>query len=303
MRQDTMSKFTNTIKDIARGGCMAVSDCVPGVSGGTIAFILGFYEKFINSIDDFLLGSLEKKKAAFPFLFKMGIGWVLCFSLCALLLSAFFKTNIYALCSFFIGLTAVSIPVIIWGERATLKGKYYWIIFTLIGAAIVPLFSQLMGIIGTIDITQMSVPLGFYLIGSGIISISVMVLPGISGSTFLLILGLYVPLISGISNLLHGDFSSLPALIIFALGVIIGFALCCKAIRFCFNRFRAQTIYLIIGLLLGSFYAIIKGPESVGPGSQMMTFSTFSIGFCLLGAVIMFILGIALAHREKRTKN
>ena len=53
-----------------RGFCMALADSVPGVSGGTVAFLLGFYDRFIDSIDDLLLGNMEKKKSALLFLVK-----------------------------------------------------------------------------------------------------------------------------------------------------------------------------------------------------------------------------------------
>ena len=59
-----------------RGFCMALADSVPGVSGGTVAFLLGFYDQFIDSIDDLITGSREKKKAALFFLIKLGTGWV-----------------------------------------------------------------------------------------------------------------------------------------------------------------------------------------------------------------------------------
>ena len=59
-----------------RGFCMALADSVPGVSGGTVAFLLGFYDQFIDSIDDLITGSREKKKAALFFLIKLGTGFL-----------------------------------------------------------------------------------------------------------------------------------------------------------------------------------------------------------------------------------
>jgi len=280
---------------------MAVADSVPGVSGGTIAFLLGFYEKFIVSINDFLLGPWEKKKVAIPFLLKLGIGWACCFAACAVLLSAIFDADIYALSSLFLGLSLLAIPIIIWEERTVLKGKYYWLIFTAIGVAIVPLLVQLNDIFGiSYDLTHLSLPLAILLLMAGILSISVMILPGISGSTMLLIFGLYVPLITGVSAVLHGNIASVPALLIFIVGVVIGLALCTKLIRYCFDRCRSQTIYLIIGLLIGSLYAIIKGPETLSVGKEMLTLPTFSIVFFLLGAIIMILLEWFKVHREKR---
>lgn len=293
-------KLLHTLRDIVFGACMAVADSVPGVSGGTIAFLLGFYEKFIASINDFLLGPWEKKKAVFPFLLKLAIGWVCCFAVCAILLSAIFNANIYALSSLFLGLSLLAIPIIIWEERAVLKGKYYWLLFTAIGVAIVPLLVQLNGIFGITDISHLTLPLAILLLVAGMLAISVMILPGISGSTMLLIFGLYVPLITAVSAVLHLDFSCVPALLIFIAGVIIGLALCTKLVRYCFERFRAQTIYLIIGLLIGSLYAIVKGPETVVAGNEMLTLATFSIWFFLLGAVIMILLEWLKLRLEKR---
>ena len=65
------------------GFCMALADSVPGVSGGTIAFVLGFYDKFISSLDDLFRGKIEQKKNALKFLVKIGVGWVIGFLLAA----------------------------------------------------------------------------------------------------------------------------------------------------------------------------------------------------------------------------
>ena len=86
-----------------RGFCMALADSVPGVSGGTIAFILGFYDKFINSLDDLTFGDIEKKKKAFFFLIKLAIGWVIGMILAVLVLTNLFESHIYQVSSVFIG--------------------------------------------------------------------------------------------------------------------------------------------------------------------------------------------------------
>ena len=74
-----------------RGFCMALADSVPGVSGGTIAFLLGFYDKFIDSIDDLLTGTKEERKDAFVFLIKLGIGWISGFVIAVLILTSVFE--------------------------------------------------------------------------------------------------------------------------------------------------------------------------------------------------------------------
>ena len=63
------------------GFCMALADSVPGVSGGTIAFLLGFYDRFVDSLDDLISGTKEKRIAALKYLIKLGIGWAYTFSI------------------------------------------------------------------------------------------------------------------------------------------------------------------------------------------------------------------------------
>ena len=65
------------ILNMFRGFCMALADSVPGVSGGTIAFLLGFYDKFIGSLDALVSGTKEERKEALVFLVKLGIGWAI----------------------------------------------------------------------------------------------------------------------------------------------------------------------------------------------------------------------------------
>ena len=84
------------------------------------------------------------------------------------------------------------------------------------------------------------------------IAISAMVLPGISGSTLLLIFGLYTGIIGAVKEVLTFNFSYLPILIIFGLGVLTGIATTIKVIKFVLKKYRSQTVYLILGLMIGS---------------------------------------------------
>ena len=101
------------LKEGIGGFCMALADSVPGVSGGTVAFIMGFYDKFIGSIDDLFFGKMKKKKSAFGYLVKLGIGWAVGMVLAILILSVLFESHIYTVSSLFIGFIAGSIPLII----------------------------------------------------------------------------------------------------------------------------------------------------------------------------------------------
>ena len=86
------------IKELAirfiNGFCMALADSVPGVSGGTVAFILGFYDDFIKALDDIFRGNWEAKKKAGIYLFKILIGWAVGFLLAASILADLFNTKI-----------------------------------------------------------------------------------------------------------------------------------------------------------------------------------------------------------------
>ena len=83
---------------------MALADSVPGVSGGTIAFILGFYDDFINSLNTLVSkNSKDEKKKAIKFLINLGIGWVIAFLLAVLFISSLFESHIYEISSLFIG--------------------------------------------------------------------------------------------------------------------------------------------------------------------------------------------------------
>ena len=106
-----------------RGFCMALADSVPGVSGGTVAFLLGFYDQFIDSIDDLITGSREKKKAALFFLIKLGTGWVCGMILAILILASVFDAHIYAISSLFIGFIILPFRLSLGKKRTALRQK------------------------------------------------------------------------------------------------------------------------------------------------------------------------------------
>ena len=105
------------IFNLFRGFCMALADCVPGVSGGTIAFILGFYDKFITSLDHLMSGTKEQRIEALKFLVKIGIGWGIGAILGVLVLTSVFESHIYAVSSLFLGFIVFSIPLIVKEEK------------------------------------------------------------------------------------------------------------------------------------------------------------------------------------------
>ena len=105
------------LREGINGFCMALADSVPGVSGGTVAFIMGFYDRFIGSIHNLAFGNLKEKKTALRYLIKLGIGWAVGMILAVLILSALFESHIYIVSSVFIGFIAGAIPLIILEEK------------------------------------------------------------------------------------------------------------------------------------------------------------------------------------------
>lgn len=282
-----------------RGFCMALADSVPGVSGGTVAFLLGFYDRFIDSIDDLISGNMEKKKAAFFFLMKLGIGWVTGMVLAMLVLASVFESHIYAISSLFIGFIIFAIPIVIKEEKDTLSAKKQAIPFSILGVIIVcavTYFNPVGGGEG-VNLEHLTPGLGIFVFLVGMIAISAMVLPGISGSTLLLITGLYLPIVTAIKNILHLNFAAFPAVFIFGCGVLVGAFSVVKIIRKALEDFRAQTIYLIIGLMVGSIYAVIMGPATLDVPQPPMTFGTFNLLFFIIGGIV--ILGMQMLKGKK----
>ena len=297
-----MKKFKMIIMRFVQGFFMASADSVPGVSGGTIAFLLGFYDEFINALDDLFKGKLSEKKKALIFLLKIGVGWVAGFLICAVLLVKLFDKKIYGLSSLFLGFIIFAIPLVIVEEKKVLKGKYKNLIFTLLGMGAVvgvSLLNTKSGLVDVGNISHLTIPLAIYIFLTGAIAITAMVLPGMSGSTLLLIFGLYMPIMTAVKKVLSFNFSYALPLLIFIAGILVGIVTFVRLIKKALVKYRSQTIYTIIGMMLGSLYAIVQGPTTLKVPQPAMTFSTFSILWFIIGAVIIFGLQLFKKVMEK----
>ena len=270
---------------------MALADSIPGVSGGTIAFILGFYDEFVSSLHNLISGSKVERINALRFLSKIGIGWATGFILSVIFITAIFEKNIYEISSLFLGFIIASIPLIIKSEKRTLsEGKN--IVFLLIGIVVVftmtyfnPISSS--GRSFSIKAENLGLIFGIYIFLSGMIAISAMVLPGISGSTILLIFGLYTPILNAIKGILKLNFEYLLGVVIFGSGILIGVLLTIRSVRYLLRKFRSQTIYCIIGLMIGSIYAVIMGPLSLEVPQSPMNLESFNIIFFVIGCILV----------------
>lgn len=291
------------IMNFIRGFCMALADSVPGVSGGTIAFLLGFYDKFINSLDYIMGKDRQKRKEAILFLCKIAVGWIVGMGGSVLILASLFEAHIYQISSMFLGLILFSIPLIISEEKETIKGNYKHLFFLVVGVAIVVAISCLNPVSGkgiSVDAGSLNISVAAYVFIAGMIAICAMVLPGISGSTILLVFGLYIPIITSIKEVMHLHMEYLPVLIIFAVGVLTGVALVIRAIKTSLKKYRSQMIYLIIGMMIGSLYAIKVGPTTLEVPKEELSLGTFSILFFIIGAVLVLGLKkLQMAEEEK----
>ena len=221
-----------------------------------------------------------------------------------LVLGSIFESHIYQISSLFLGFILFSIPIIILEE----KGKYKNLIFTVIGIALVVTISLLNPASGegqSMNLQSLNFGTGIYVFLVAMVAISAMILPGISGSTLLLIFGLYIPVVTAVKELLHFNLSYLPVVMVFALGCLIGIATVIKLIKKCLEKYKSQTMYTILGLMLGSIAPIILGPTTLDVPQSAMSFGTFSVIFFIIGGVI--ILGLqklkaVMSKKEEENK-
>lgn len=285
------------LREGINGFCMALADSVPGVSGGTVAFIMGFYDRFIGSIHNLAFGNMKEKKSAIRYLIKLAIGWAVGMILAVLILSALFESHIYVVSSVFIGFIAGAIPLIIMEEKESFRDVAKGILFCLIGIILVAgiTWANERIVEGSMNLAHFSIGTGIQLFFIGMIAICAMFLPGISGSTLLLIFGAYIPVITAVKGVLSLNFSYIPCLIFFGCGVLTGAVTVVKIIKVCLEKFRTQTVYMILGMMIGSFYAIIMGPTTLEVPQEAMSLDKFNIIAAIVGVVL--VLGMQMKSK------
>lgn len=279
------------------GFLMALADSVPGVSGGTIAFLMGIYDDFINSLNDIASRDKEKRIKAFKFLIKLGIGWITGFCSAVLVITAVFEKNIYEISSLFLGFVLFAIPLIFVEEKKAFKGKYYNAVWALVGAGIVVAITYFSGGANNISLAWggFDVVGGILLFVGAMFAISAMVLPGISGSTILLVFGVYQPVMDAIHGFLHMEFKYVVGLCIFGFGILAGVFTTIKGLKVALAKARTATLYTIVGMMLGSLYSIVMGPTNLDTPKAALNMDTFNVVFFIIGGAVIFGLQ-ALKH-------
>lgn len=291
------------LKEGINGFCMALADSVPGVSGGTVAFIMGFYDRFIGSIHNLAFGKMNEKKSALIYLAKLGVGWMIGMVMAVVVLSALFERYIYAVSSLFIGFIGAAIPLIVKEEKENFREIRKGVLFCMIGIVLVVGITWANGKIGGayMDMGQFSIGSAVKLFFIGMIAISAMFLPGISGSTLLLVFGAYIPVITAVKGVISLDLSYVPCLMFFGCGVLAGAMTVVKAIKVCLEKFRPQTVYMILGMMIGSFYAIIMGPTTLEMPKKALSLGNFHIIAAIVGVVL--ILGMQMIKEKRQQKS
>lgn len=255
-------------KNIYRGILMGISDLIPGVSGGTIAFILGIYDRLLESISGFFSRDWKKHLG---FLVPLGLGVVITLLLFSRVIEYLLAQHYEATQFFFMGLIIGVIPYIM--KQAEVKKNFtsrHLIILVVIGAALgatafIPTEENLA------PITSLTMPVFFLLFFSGWLASMAMLLPGISGSFILLLLGVYSTAINALSSL------NIPIALAIGAGVIVGFIVSSKAIRYLLEHFTYVTYAAIIGLIIGSLFVVFPG-FSADTATLITSLVTFSLG-------------------------
>lgn len=236
-------------KNLYRGLLIGVCDLFPGVSGGTVAFILGIYERLLEAIN----GVFSKDwKKHIGFLLPLGIGMgaaLLSFSkLINFLLEKYNEPTQF----FFLGLIIGILPFIT--KQVQMKQNFkvqHYTIILVVAALLASL--AFMNPRDTSPITTLTSSNALGLFFSGWAGSMAMLLPGISGSFVLLLLGKYQTATTALEHL------NIPIILVIGAGVIVGFIVSSRIIKVLLERLRFVTFAAIIGLILGSVFVIYPG--------------------------------------------
>jgi len=242
--------MSRTIKDYIavgfKGLAMGAADVVPGVSGGTIAFISGIYEELVASISNVnfsLFKTLQKEgfKVAWKqlngsFLAALFIGVLISILSLAKTIKYLLENEPILLWSFFFGLVMASIIFI--GKQVE-KWNYKLLLLAILGAA----FGYTITIVSSTSVTEINY---LFLVFAGAIASCAMILPGISGSYILLLMGVYPIVMTAITN---RDVKIISAI---GVGVILGLLFFSKLLKWLFSKYKNEMLVVLTGIMFGS---------------------------------------------------
>ncbi|MCE7784066.1 polyprenyl-phosphate transporter PopT [Staphylococcus xylosus] len=266
-----------------KGFAMGTTDLVPGVSGGTIALLLGIYDDFIRSIS----GIFSKRFwESLKFLIPIGLGMVIAIGVLSKLINYLLSTHTVPTMFFFIGLIGGIIPYLLKTSKFKQTFNTLHYILLVLGIVIIVVITLLNnGDKHASETLTLNSGLVIKYFIAGMCASSAMLLPGISGSFMLLVFGVYGTVMFAISEFMSLNFAAIPILLTVGFGVICGFLFSSKLIQYLLSYYTFLTYALIIGFVVGSLYAVFPGLPS--------TFITWIISIItlILGFVISYKLG------------
>lgn len=259
-----------------KGMAIMVSTLVPGVSGGTMAIVLGIYDDLIHAVGSFF----EDWKKHSKLLIQLGAGAIIGLLLFSNLIETALNHYPIVMRFLFIGIILGGIPILYKRAISIEKNKSDFI-YLIIGLVIALFMSQ-----DTSSVTTMASVGGvkgfIFLFIAGIIIAIALILPGISGSYVLLIFGLYDTVLNAINTV------NISLLVPLLLGAIVGTLATTKAIEKLLQKYPGKTYMMILGFVMGSILPIYPGL----PGSGEIIFSVIAL-------IIGFLFIIWLGKKEE----
>jgi len=278
------------------GAAMGVANIIPGVSGGTIAVVFGIYEELMQALGNFLTDK-DKRWHYIKFLTVLFSGALVSIISLARVLSWSFENYPLPTVYFFLGLIIGSIPIVIKSHsdmKPTLTRSIAFFI-GLIAVIILALIQTGSGVnASAVELSSINFSDYLYFIFSGAIAASAMIVPGVSGSFILILLGVYwkvLGALSGLTSSLVSDgltaemLTKLSILGSLFIGVVIGILVFSRIMSSALKHYPAITMYLILGLIIGSLYQIF-------PGFEMSKQGIISIITLIIGVVISLKFGV-----------
>ncbi len=265
---------------ILKGFVLGIANIIPGVSGGTLALTLGIYERLIEAISHFFKNLKENLK----FVLCLGIGILISLALFSNVIGYCLDNYKFATILFFIGFILGGMPLLLKKVKGTINVKN--IIFFAITFSIVMAMTFMSAGDRTISLETLSLGKLISLFFSGMIASASMLLPGISGSFVLMLIGYYYPIINAIREFtkLHNLFHNVIVLSTAGIGIILGIIFAAKLIEYLLKKYEIPTYYGIIGFVTSSIISIF------------ITALASYVGIIeIIVGILLMILGIFLA--------
>lgn len=274
------------IKTILKGMVMGIANIIPGVSGGTMAVSMGIYDKLIHCVTHLFKEFKESMKFLIPVALGIGIALV---GLSFIIEPAFANFPLQTNC-LFVGLIVGGLPAVIKKVKGKGVKASYVIPFLIFFAVVVGMaaMGEKEGAAADLSFSLWSVIKLFVV---GIIASATMVIPGVSGSMMLLLMGYYNPIVASIKNFVtalvsfdvNGILQGCGVLVPMGLGIVVGIFAIAKIIEIIFEKFPIQAYWAIIGLIVASPFAIFLLGEvgTVTVASVVVSVLTFAVGFAV----------------------